>query len=172
MITFLPETQGDTLAVRLSGRVTRDDYRQFRERAEALLRDHGHMRVLMDLEGLSRMEPGVAWDDMKFGLAHLGQFDSCAVVGDRAWERWVAYLGKPFMRVAYFDRSERDRAQDWLRQPAPAHAGHGFLGDVAYFARRHPLTAAAVGVGVGALMFWTMRPHGPARSSPAGMLSA
>ena len=164
MLTVLPESQGDLLAVRVSGTMTREDYGQFRSRAEQMMRDHGQIRVLMELDNLHGWSVGAAWEDLKFGLSHLGRFERCAIVGDRKWEAWMTELAKPFFRVEYFDRSQMDEARRWLNQPetALAHHGHGphsLVGEVTCFVRRHPLTTAAVGLGLGALAYWSTRPR-------------
>jgi hypothetical protein len=166
MITFLPESQENLLAARFSGTLTRDDYGQFRDRAEQLMRQYGKVRCLLELDDIQGCEPGAAWDDLKFGLSHLGRFEGCAVVGDRRWEEWMIKLSKPFFPVEYFDRSQRDAALDWVRHPERA-VRHGLVGEVWDFARRHPLASAAVGLGVGALVVWSLRPR-----TPAGALSA
>jgi hypothetical protein len=85
-------------------------------------------------------------------LRHLGQFNRCAILGDRRWEEWMTKLVKPFFRVEYFDRSQREAAWRWLMQPVP-HAGRpGLLRAARHLVRRHPLMSLVITGGLVALL--------------------
>ena len=74
--------------------------------------------MFLELEDFHGWEAKAAWDDFKLGLAHPQDFERIAIVGDKAWEHWIALLAKPFThaRVRYFALSDRNAALDWLRQ--------------------------------------------------------
>jgi len=167
MIEFLPECQGNVVAVRASGQLTHEDYEQFRPRVEEAQRRHGSVRVLMELDDFHGWTVGAAWDDLKLGLAHLGQFERCAIVGDRAWERWMVALGKPFFDVEFFDRSQAAQAREWLRRPTlpGTPVGRPWLEDLAGMVRRHPVAAVLIGLGLLALVAEAGR-HRGLRSFP------
>jgi hypothetical protein len=42
--------------------------------------------------------------------------EKVALVGDRAWEKWMAVICKPFTlaKLEYFDAADIDRAWKWL----------------------------------------------------------
>jgi hypothetical protein len=170
MITFLPETRADLLAVRASGKVTLPDYVEFRNRAEGLMRTHGKVRVFLELEDFRGIEPRAAWEDLKLGLGHLGRFERCALVGDRRWEAWMVELARPFFRVEFFDRSQRNEAWSWLAGPAvPAGQSENWLNRLTGVVRRHPLPAALLGAGLFLLLLRaTAKRHPRTAEAPQG----
>ena len=57
------------------------------------------------------------WDDVRFGISHLGNISHVAVV---AHAKWIEILTKVFgpltkAKVQYFDKSEIEKAREWLR---------------------------------------------------------
>jgi hypothetical protein len=161
MITILPESQGNLLVVRASGKLTHDDYERFRDRVERLLRERGRLRVLLELVDFHGWELRAAWDELALGLRHYGKFERCAIDGDRKWEELLAALARPFWHVEYFDERDRERALAWLREPElPAErraAEEGLLGQVVGFVRRHPLPCVLIGLGLAALVLGAFR---------------
>ena len=101
-----------------SGKLTDADYQQFVPRLEALIHEYGKISVLLELDDFHGWEPKAAWDDFTLGLAHPQDFERIAIVGDKAWEHWIALLAKPFThaQVRYFPLSDRDAALDWLAE--------------------------------------------------------
>ena len=166
MLTFAERSMGNLLDVQIRGKLTHEDYQRFKHRLEDLIQQYGKVRVLLELEDFHGAELAAVWDDFTFGLRHLGAFQRCAVVGDKAWEGWVVGLGKPFFRVKYFDGSERDEAWRWLWQQEEETApARGVLGRLSNLVRQHPLPAALVGLGLGLAFFNLTR--GRAQRSPA-----
>jgi universal stress protein A len=159
MITVLPESRDNLLVARASGKLTHEDYEQFRGRLDRLLREHGKVRVLLELTDFHGWEARAAWDDLMLGLRHYGRFERCAVVGDRKWEEWLVALARPFWRVEYFDARERDRALAWLQEPEEAAAGpgEGLWPQLVGFVRRHPVPCALIGLGLAALALGAFR---------------
>jgi len=120
MIEELPVQEPGIGVFKASGKLTDADYQQFVPRLEALIHEYGKLSVLLELEDFHGWEPKAAWDDFKLGLAHPQDFERIAIVGDKAWEHWIALLAKPFThaRVRYFAHSHRNAAWDWLGQNA------------------------------------------------------
>lgn len=54
-----------------------------------------------------------------FGALHFNDIERLAIVGDKKWENAMALFVKPFTtaKVRYFNVSERDRAEQWIREP-------------------------------------------------------
>lgn len=106
------------VAFKLQGILHDDDYRTFVPAIEAELANHGKLRLLAYLEDFEGWDLRAAWDDFSFGLKHYDDFDRFAVVGDRAWEKWMAKLGKAFTaaEVRYFSHADMDQAWAWLRE--------------------------------------------------------
>jgi hypothetical protein len=95
MLTLLDRSSGNVLGVKASDRLTHADYQQLIPRLEELIRRHGKVRVLFDLEDCHRWEISAAWDDLKFGLQHHSVLERCAVVGEKKWQEWMTKLSSP-----------------------------------------------------------------------------
>lgn len=118
MIEFMKESHGDTLALRVSGTLTEDDYASVLiPKLEALLQEHGKLKVLFYMdEGFAGWEPGAAWDDAKFGVKHRADFAKLAVVGGPRWVDWCMKLSAWIMEgdVRTFDGDRLGDALDWI----------------------------------------------------------
>ncbi len=120
MLQFLPVTEGNTIAIRASGKLSHEDYQAFLPKLEEQIKKLGKASVLFELDNFHGWDLKAAEDDFKFGMKHLDDLERFAVVGDKAWEHWMVMMVKPFMpsgKVRYFDRENLQEAWDWLRQP-------------------------------------------------------
>jgi len=117
-ITILEEGPGNTVRVRLQGKLTRDDYELFVPEIERLTKEHGKIRMLVELVDFHGWTAGAMWEDTKFGARHFADIERLAIVGDKKWEEGMAVFCKPFTlaKVHYFDRAEIDRAKAWLHE--------------------------------------------------------
>lgn len=115
-IQLSEENDGKKLVVHVTGKLTKADYEMFVPAFDRLVGLHGKLRVLFDMTGFHGWEPGAAWEDFKFGVAHLAEMERLAMVGENRWEHGMAILCKPFLRgtVRYFDRSDAAQARRWL----------------------------------------------------------
>ncbi len=99
MITIMQETEGDTLAVKATERLTSQDYENvFIPRPNRLIKKFGKIRVVFRLaENFTGWEPGAAWDDAAFGILHRHDFEKLAVVRGKAWVEWATRIGSCFI---------------------------------------------------------------------------
>ena len=77
MIEIMTESAGNVLGVRLTGKVTDDDYETvFIPALEKKIAEHGKARIVyyMDSE-FEGWNVGAMWDDAKFGLKHRNDFE-------------------------------------------------------------------------------------------------
>lgn len=120
MLQFLPVFEGNTIAVRASGKLSHEDYQSFLPKLEEQIKELGKVSILFELDNFQGWDLKAAKDDFKFGMEHLADFERIAIVGDKAWEHWMTLMVKPFMpsdNVRYFDRDNLQDAWDWLREP-------------------------------------------------------
>ncbi len=120
MLQFLPVFEGNTIAVRASGKLSHEDYQAFLPKLEEQIKELGKVSILFELDNFQGWDLQAAKDDFKFGMEHLTDLERIAIVGDKAWERWMTIMVKPFMpsdNVRYFDRDNLQDAWDWLREP-------------------------------------------------------
>ena len=113
------EKKGDSLVeVSMSGKLRKEDYELFVPELDRLTKQHGKIRMLVELIDFHGWTAGALWEDTKFAARHFSDIERLALVGDSMWEKGMALFCKPFTmaRVRYFDIAERDRAEAWLRE--------------------------------------------------------
>jgi hypothetical protein len=121
MIEQLPESSGKVLGFKLSGKLHDEDYKSFVPVIDASAAE-GKIRLLAWFHDFHGWDMHALWDDTKFATKHCTTFDRIALVGDKAWEKWMAAICKPFTmaKIRYFDVTEIDAAWNWLREESPA----------------------------------------------------
>ena len=62
------------LGFRLSGKLHDEDYRQFVPKIEAAMTAQEMVRLFVQFEDFHGWDLHAAWDDLKFGLRHYGDF--------------------------------------------------------------------------------------------------
>lgn len=117
MIEQLSTDSDKVMGFKLTGKLHDEDYRAFVPQLEEALAREGRISLVAQFEDFHGWDLHAAWDDFKVGLEHYSDFARIALVGDKAWERWMAQLCKPFTRaeVRYFDSPDLDAALDWAK---------------------------------------------------------
>ena len=69
---------------------------------------------MTDFEG---MELEAFWQDFKFGLRHVRDFERLAVVGDQRWLEWCTKAFSPMTKteLKYFQPNQLAEAWQWVR---------------------------------------------------------
>ncbi len=113
----LKREEGDLVTVRASGTLTQEDYDRLVPAWRQLIAEDGAMRMLFIMEDFHGWEVGAAWDDLHFELSHASQLERVAMVGEKAWEKWLVKIGSLFApeKVRYFDLADLPAAQRWVR---------------------------------------------------------
>lgn len=116
MIETIDTGCANVVGWKLHGTLHDEDYRRFIPQIESVLTAAGKLRLFVQFEDFHGWDLHAAWDEFKFGISHLSDFERIAIVGDRRWEKWLAVLRKPFTtaKVKYFDRCQVDEAWKWL----------------------------------------------------------
>ncbi|MCG6880413.1 MAG: STAS/SEC14 domain-containing protein [Deltaproteobacteria bacterium] len=97
---------------------------------EKKIKSHGKISVFLELENYPAADSAESlYEDMKLLKLHADDIERLAVVGDRVWqETWVAIFGLfSGMETAYFDRSEEEKAVEWVDQQMPETGGRNML---------------------------------------------
>lgn len=105
--------QSDNLVnVAVLGEMTLADYKQFEDHFVHAVRFRGKPNVLVDLRDMVSYTVDVAWEDLKFGRAHLSDFGRVAVVTRDQWITWAAWLARVFTsaQIEVFEDYEEARA--------------------------------------------------------------
>jgi stage II sporulation SpoAA-like protein len=117
------ESDGKILNIKMSGKLTKEDYKQFVPEVDRLIKQHGKIRVLCQMHDFHGWEMGALWEDVKFDVKHFAHIERLALVGDKKWEAGMAVFCKPFTtaKVKYFDQAKSKEASEWVRADlAPA----------------------------------------------------
>ena len=117
MAIKLTETNdGKELEIHVSGKLTHSDYQLFVPEFDRLVKEHGQIRVLFEMDKFHGWQAGALWDDVKFDLRHFADIERLAIVGEKKWERGMAKFCQPFTtaKIRFFDRSVADAARAWL----------------------------------------------------------
>ena len=104
------------LAVRVSGKLSKEDYERFIPEFEKLVKEHGKIRVLFEMVDFHGWEASALWQDIKFDAKHFTDIERLAMVGDKKWEKGMSVFCKPFTtaKIRYFDRADIAGAKAWL----------------------------------------------------------
>ena len=118
MIEVLQDLPAGVVGIRVSGRVTADDFHQFKPNLDGML-DSDEIRFIEvigpDYEGIS---PGGLLADVKQGfgtIKHLRAFKRTAVVTDREWMAHAVHALAWMIpgEVAVFGLDQLDAAKQW-----------------------------------------------------------
>jgi len=107
---------GKLLEVRVTGKLSHDDYQNFVPAFERLTGRHGKIRVLFEMADFHGWSAGALWDDLKFDLKHFSDIERLALVGDKKWEQGMSVFCRPFTsaKVRFFDSAAIQDARAWL----------------------------------------------------------
>jgi hypothetical protein len=119
VIDISPESKGNILVISATGKLTDKDYKEVLiPRLEAIIRDHGKARLLLDMGNeFHGWEAAAAWDDARFGLAHRKDFERLGVIGGPKWVEWSVKIGSVAIsgEVKTFSADEREQAMRWIK---------------------------------------------------------
>jgi hypothetical protein len=111
-------SEGNALGYRLSGRLTKAEVEEIQREMDAVIEQHGSVRVLCEMGDFSGAEPGAIWQDLKFTPRYVKDLERFALVGDKRWHKVITELfDKTGLADArFFELSEVDAAWDWIQQ--------------------------------------------------------
>lgn len=115
------EEQADNVVhVTLSGKLDKEDYEKFAPQIDQLIKKKGKVRMLVEMKDFHGWTLGGVWEDTKFDVRHFNDLERLALVGERRWEKAMAYFCKPFTmaKVRYFETDELEEAQRWIHESA------------------------------------------------------
>ena len=109
---------GQLLEVHLTGKLVKTDYEMFLPAVERLVKQHGKIRMLVELHDFHGWTCGALWADVKFDAKHFNDIERLAITGENKWEKGMAVFCRPFTtaKVRYFDHTKAAEAQEWLAE--------------------------------------------------------
>lgn len=124
MLEILKETEGDLVAVQVSGKLTERDFDRYRVLLREKMALYGEIRLYFEMRAFTGWKPGSFLENALFDLVHGRKFRKVAMVGEKDWQRWAAGLADLVKagRVRYFPWSEREFAKAWIMYLPPHSA--------------------------------------------------
>ena len=118
MIEQLTGLPAHTLGFKMSGKLHDEDYKKFVPIVDTEIAKDGKVNVLAQFHDFHGWDAKALWDDTKFSTTHCTKIKKIALVGEKAWEKWMAAVCKPFTmaKIQYFDASEIDKAWAWVNE--------------------------------------------------------
>lgn len=116
MIT-IENINGNIVKVTPSETLKADDFAQLAPKADALIRQHGKIRLLVDATKFNGWENMAAFEKhMGFVKSHHKSVERIALIAGHAWQHWLAGALRMFVHpeVQVFDKNEADKAQRWI----------------------------------------------------------
>ena len=116
-VTLEEKEEGKILEVRVTGKLVHQDYEHFVPEFDRLVKQHGKIRLLFEMNDFHGWEAHAAWDDLKLGVKHFLDIERIAMVGEKKWQEWMARFCRPFTRakIRYFESNALEEARNWLR---------------------------------------------------------
>ena len=118
MIEIMPESQGNVLGIKASGKLTDQHYKAvFIPRLEEILKEHDKACCLFYMsEDFQGWEIEAMWKDA-LRWKHKDQLDKVAVVGGPKWAELGAEMEGFFMKgqVKLFTGEQLQDAWDWIK---------------------------------------------------------
>jgi hypothetical protein len=122
-VEVMQESSGNVLGVRVKGRMSAADYDDtWAPKLAEILKTNDNVRILLLLEEFEGMEPGAIWEDLKYGLTHMGsivkgKFAKTALVGGSSvYRKAGSAVGHVIPGdVKSFEASDLDAAWEWVR---------------------------------------------------------
>ena len=117
-VSLQEDHDGKVLAIKITGKLTKEDYGHFVPEVERLIAKHGKLRLLTQMHDFHGWTLSAVWEDIKFDAKHFRDIERLALVGDRKWEKGMAAFCKPFTtaKIEYFDESALADAQRWIAE--------------------------------------------------------
>jgi len=107
---------GRLLEIQLTGKLVKKDYETFLPAVERLVKQHGKLRMLVEMHDFHGWTAGALWEDIKFDAKHFNDIERLAIVGETKWEKGMTIFCRPFTtaKVRYFDNAKAVEARDCL----------------------------------------------------------
>jgi hypothetical protein len=112
------ENDWKVMVVDLTGKLHKDDFRHFLPAVQRAVERHGRFRMLVRMHDFHGWDASALWEEVKFELKHFNDIERLAIVGETAWEKWMAMFCKPFTtaKIQYFPMEHADEARTWITQ--------------------------------------------------------
>jgi hypothetical protein len=116
MFQMLPESSGRLVALRVAGKLTKEDMVSVAPPLEERIRENGKVDLLCDMADLHGLSLGGFWAELKFDAKHAKDFRRVAVITGKPLHRLMASMLKPFTsaEIKCFQQGKKTDALTWI----------------------------------------------------------
>lgn len=113
---MVSDPKENTVCVTVMECLHKHDYELFVEKVNALIKEHGKIRILFDMAGFHERAKGTLWFDIDNSFPDV---ERVAFFGDQIWKKDLGVLCKPFpnAQLRYFEIE--GEALEWVNTNDP-----------------------------------------------------
>jgi hypothetical protein len=117
MIEYLEFHEIDTIATRVSGKITSDEFNRLKKEITEKIQLYEKVNWYYEMTEFEGWDWKAFFADIAFSLRNTSRFKKIAFIGETKVENIMAQVSKLFTpaEVKYFDVTEREAARDWIR---------------------------------------------------------
>ncbi len=110
------KTLDNTMGLKITSTLTKQDYQAFIPIIEDRIKTYGKINMLIQFEDFDGLRMGAIWEDFKFSVNHLNDFNRVAVVGEKDWMAWMSKIAELFSsaEIKYFEPDQVQEAWQWV----------------------------------------------------------
>lgn len=116
MLSMSEGSGENVLAVKATGELSPADWRAFLAMVEPVVKRHGNVRILFELDGFGRWDPDSPWAAPACGIRFKEHIRRFAVLGEEKDSKWMKSLAGILPCTRTFGPGERGEALRWLME--------------------------------------------------------
>lgn len=118
---------GPITTVRISGKLSEEDYEHLLPEVERSIEIHGKIRILWLMHDFHGWQPGALWEDIRFDTRHFADIERVALVGEAKWQLGMTVLYGQFTQaeIRYFNEHQLGEAEEWIWADIPGGVSRG-----------------------------------------------
>jgi len=119
LIEILPQSTGNCIGFKISGKVSSQDYETLLAKVDEAIAEYDKINLVIvvgDFGGYADLKAAKA--DWKFGINQYRHVEKAAFIGEKEWLEWVVKLMDPFTRTEerFFTPDQVDEAWRWVSE--------------------------------------------------------
>ena len=116
MFQILPESSGRLVALRVSGKLTKQDMVSVAPPLEEKIRENGKVDLFCDMTDFDGWSLDGFWAELKFDAKHAKDFRRVALITGKPLHRFMASMLKPFTsaEIKCFPQQKKSDALTWI----------------------------------------------------------
>jgi hypothetical protein len=116
MLTILPETKGNLLAVQISEKFTSEDFGQYRIMIRDRMHKFGTAKLYFEMASFKGWKIRCLIENAMFDIIHGQKYGKVVMVGEKSWQHLAAIVASAVKKkgVKYFSLHNRELAIDYM----------------------------------------------------------